>query len=61
MTFRERIQKLRRDAGISQEKFAGRLDVSQQTVSRWENDSGYPETEKPMRITAMFQVRLDIY
>ena len=34
---------------------------SQQTVSRWENDSGYPETEKPMRIAAMFQVRLDIY
>ena len=26
---------MRRDAGISQEKFAGRLDVSQQTASRW--------------------------
>lgn len=52
---------MRRDAGISQEKFAGRLDVSQQTVSRWENDSGYPETEKLVRIAAMSQVRLDIY
>lgn len=35
MTFRERIQKLCRDAGILQEEFAGRLDVSQQTASRW--------------------------
>lgn len=61
MSFRGKIQKLRRDAGISQEEFADRLDISQQTVSRWENDSGYPETEKLVRIAAMFQVRLDIY
>lgn len=59
MSFGEKIQRLRRDAGISQEEFAERLNVSRQAVSRWENDSGYPETEKLVRIAQMFQTSLD--
>lgn len=59
MTFGEKIQKLRREAGLSQESFAEQLGVSRQAVSKWETDRGYPETEKMIRISKLFHVTLD--
>lgn len=59
MTFGEKIQKLRKEAGLSQEEFADRLDVSRQAVSKWERDSGYPETEKIVKMSRMFGVSVD--
>ena len=59
MTFGEKIQKLRKEAGLSQEEFAYQLGVSRQAVSKWERDSGYPETEKIIRMSKMFHVTLD--
>ena len=41
MTFGEKLQKLRKEAGMSQEELAARLNVSRQAVSKWERDSGY--------------------
>lgn len=59
MTFGEKIQKLRKEAGLSQEEFSYQLGVSRQAVSKWECDNGYPETEKIIRISKMFDVTLD--
>ena len=42
MTLGQRIQKGRKEAGLSQEELAEQLGVSRQAVSRWENDNGYP-------------------
>ena len=42
MTFGEKLQKLRKEAGLSQEEFADQMGVSRQAVSKWESDSGYP-------------------
>ena len=40
MTVGERIQQLRKAAGLSQEQLAEQLDVSRQSVSKWElNDA----------------------
>lgn len=61
MTFGEKIQKLRREAGLSQESFAEQLGVSRQAVSKWETDRGYPETEKMIRISKLFHVTLTIF
>jgi DNA-binding XRE family transcriptional regulator len=36
MTFGEKLQKLRRTAGMSQEQLAEQLEVSRQAVSKWE-------------------------
>ena len=59
MTFGEKIQKLRKEAGLSQEELSYQLGVSRQAISKWERDSGYPETEKIVRMSKLFNVSLD--
>lgn len=46
MAFGERLQEVRRRAGLTQEQFAAELNVSRQAVSKWESCRGYPEIEK---------------
>ena len=46
MTFGEKMYKLRKAQGLSQEALAEKLNTSRQAVSKWENNNGYPETEK---------------
>lgn len=38
MTFGEKIQKLRKEAAMSQEELAYQLNVSRQAVSKWERE-----------------------
>ena len=59
MTFGEKIQKLRKEAGMSQEKLSYQLGVSRQAISKWERDNGYPEIEKIVRMSKIFHVSLD--
>ena len=59
MTFGEKIQKLRKEAGLSQEELSEQLGVSRQAISKWERDKGYPETEKIIQMSRMFRVTLD--
>ena len=59
MTFGEKIQKLRKEAGLSQEDLSYQLGVSRQAISKWERDNGYPETEKIVRMSKIFNVTLD--
>ena len=44
---------------MSQEELAARLHVSRQAVSKWENDQGYPETEKMLMIGNIFSVTIE--
>lgn len=59
MTFGEKIQKLRKEKGFSQEELAEQLGVSRQAISKWERDSGYPEIEKIIHMSKIFKVTLD--
>ena len=59
MTFGEKLQGLRRKAGMSQDTLAEKLDVSRQAVSKWERDEAMPETEKLVRIAQLFGASLD--
>ena len=59
MTFGEKIQKLRKEAGLSQEDLSYQLGVSRQAISKWERDNGYPEPEKIVRMSKIFNVTLD--
>ena len=45
MTLGQRIQKLRKGAGLTQEQLAERMGVTRQAVSKWESDGGVPELD----------------
>ena len=59
MTFGQKLQTLRKEKGISQEKLADRLGVSRQAVSKWELDATLPETENIIKIRNIFNVSFD--
>lgn len=59
MAFGEKLQRLRRERGLSQDQLAEMLNVSRQAVSKWERDEAVPETEKVVRISELFSVSID--
>lgn len=59
MKFCEKLQKLRKEKGYSQEQLADMLDVSRQSVSKWESGTTYPEMDKLLSLCKIFDVTLD--
>ena len=59
MNFGENIYRLRTERNMSQGNLADALDVSRQSVSKWENNSAVPELEKLIRMAQLFGVTLD--
>jgi len=59
MTFGERLYGLRKTKNISQEELAEILDVSRQSISKWENDRAYPEMTRLLFMSEYFEVSLD--
>ena len=59
MTFGEKLAKLRKENNYTQEQLAERLEVSRQSVSKWESDVAYPETDKLIRIARLFGCSVD--
>ena len=59
MSLGENIYKLRTERKLSQEDFAAAMEVSRQSVSKWENDMAVPELEKLIKMTNLFEVSLD--
>ncbi len=59
MKFGEKLQKLRKQSGLSQEQLAARLTVSRQAVSKWELDDTMPDTENVVQLSRIFGVSCD--
>ena len=59
MTFGEKLSRLRKDSNYTQEQLADILGVSRQSVSKWESDTAYPETEKLIVIGKLFECSMD--
>ncbi|AMO84119.1 Helix-turn-helix domain protein [Solibacillus isronensis B3W22] len=59
MEFGEKLFKLRKEKGYSQEALAEKLNTSRQAISKWENGQGFPETEKILMIGNIFEVSID--
>ncbi len=55
----ERIRQYRMTCGLSQEAFAARMEVSRQSVSKWENDMAQPELDRLLKMCEIFGVTLD--
>lgn len=59
MTFGEKLQKLRKDNGLSQEQLADKIEVSRQALSKWELGVATPDTENVLHISRIFGVSTD--
>jgi len=59
MKFNEKLQKMRKEKGLSQEALAEMLDVSRQAISKWESGQSYPETDKLIIVSEIFGVTVD--
>lgn len=59
MSLGENLQFLRKRENMTQEQLAETLEVSRQSVSKWESDSTYPETDKLLQLTEIFHCTLD--
>ena len=59
MKFSNNLQILRKEANLSQEQLADKLNVSRQAVSKWESNNSYPEMDKLIAMTEIFKCTLD--
>ena len=59
MTLGDKISKLRKGNNYTQEQLASILGVSRQAISKWESNVTYPETDKLIRMSELFDCSLD--
>ena len=59
MTVGEKIYILRTQAGYSQERFAEKIGVSRQSVSKWETSVAIPDTEYVVKICKVLCISID--
>ena len=59
MEFAEKLIALRKGKELTQEQLAEQLNVSRQSVSKWENGQAVPEVEKLVELSRAFDVTVD--
>ncbi|WP_407888968.1 helix-turn-helix domain-containing protein [Levilactobacillus sp. N40-8-2] len=55
----ENIKKVRFEKKLSQEQMSKQLGVSRQSISKWENNHAYPDIEKIIKMSFLFNVSID--
>lgn len=59
MIFADKLILLRKKAGWSQEELADQMNVTRQSVSKWEGAQSVPDLEKMLRLSELFGVSTD--
>lgn len=59
MTIGEKLQKLRKARGLTQEELAAKVGVSRQSLSKWESDGALPDTANILLLADLFGVSTD--
>ena len=59
MTLGEKIARQRKELNYTQEQLADILGVSRQSISKWELDIAYPETDKLIELGKLFDCSMD--
>lgn len=59
MSLGERICKLRTEKNLSQGDLADALEVSRQSISKWETNGSVPELDKLVKLSEIFDISLD--
>lgn len=59
MSFKDKLQNIRKEKGLSQESIAEKIGVSRQAVAKWETGQSYPDVENLILISDMFKISID--
>lgn len=59
MRFSDKLAKKRKECNLSQEQLAEKMNVSRQSVSKWENGSSYPDMDKIIELTKILECNLE--
>ena len=59
MSFSENLKSIRKEKQLTQENLAELLNVSRQAISKWESGQGYPEIDKLVKLSDLFEISLD--
>ena len=59
MTTGEKLAKLRKENKYTQEQLAEVIGVSRQSISKWESDGAFPETEKLIILSRLYKCSID--
>lgn len=59
MTLKNRLVQFRKNAGLSQEDVAEKLDVTRQTVSKWETGQSSPDLDKVLPLCELYNITPD--
>lgn len=60
MKLSSKIEKLRKQKGLSQEEFANEMGVSRQSVFKWESGENTPDLDKIKKLASLFNVSFDV-
>ncbi len=59
MSLGENLQFLRKRNNITQEQLAEKLNISRQSISKWESDTAYPEMDKLLQLSELYKCSMD--
>ena len=59
MKFNEKLLSIRKKKGLSQEQLGMELQVSRQTISKWEAGQSYPDFQRLVMLSDYFDMTLD--
>ena len=59
MLLEERLKETRQKKGVSQSTVAEHLNISRQSISKWENNSSYPDLDNLVRLSEYYEVTVD--
>ncbi|MCH4890035.1 helix-turn-helix transcriptional regulator [Acidaminobacter sp. JC074] len=59
MKFNEKLLQLRKEKNMSQENLASRLNISRQSISKWESGQSMPDMDNLIRLSDIFEVNLE--
>lgn len=59
MTFGEKLKEARKEAGLSQEQFAEKMNVSRSAIAKWETDKGMPDITNLKVMSQLLNVSVD--
>lgn len=59
MDFKEKLQILRAQMKISQEELAAKVNISRQSVTKWENGQSFPDIQNLIQLSYIFKVSID--